>query len=133
MAIADTFTSAEAEIRRVREVSNQALLDKDVELLISTLMPDYHVVTSTNLQLSGHEDQRLMMAKIIESYPDAVYVRTPLNIEISQSASSAAESGRWKGSWMDAGKLVELEGSYFAKWTKTASGWFLQAEIFVIL
>ena len=133
MVPAETISIDESEIRRARDVSNQALLNKDAELLVTTLRPDYHVVTSTNLQLSGHDDQREMMARIASKYPDAVYVRTPLTIEINLSASSAAETGTWKGTWTEAGKMLELQGSYYAKWTKSADGWLIQAEIFVIL
>lgn len=131
--VANRGPSEESEILRVREISNSALLEKNTEAFIATLMPDYHVMTSTNLQLSGHEDQRNMMKGVFKKYPDAVYVRTPLKVEVNLSRSTAAESGIWKGKWTDEGNLVELQGSYFAKWTKVEEQWLIQAEIFVIL
>ncbi len=129
----DRGSSHEAEILRAREISNAALLKKDTEVFISTLMPDYHVVTSTNRQLSGHNDQRNMMDMVMEKYPDAVYVRTPHKVEVNLSRSTAAESGTWAGKWTDVGKKIELKGNYFAKWTRLDGEWLIQAEIFVIL
>ena len=129
----DRGSSHEAEILRVREISNAALLKKDTEVFINTLMPDYHAVTSTNRQLSGHGDQRKMMDMVMEKYPDAVYERTPYKVEVNLSRSTAAESGTWAGKWTDVDKKIELKGNYFAKWTRFDGQWLIQAEIFVIL
>ena len=109
------------------------MLKKDTEVFISTLMPDYHVVTSTDRQLSGHDDQRKMMNSVMEKYPDAVYVRTPHKVEVNLAGSTAAESGTWTGKWTDVDKKIELNGNYFAKWTRLDGHWLIQAEIFVIL
>ena len=131
--IGDRGSSHEAEILRAREISNAALLKKDTEVFISILMPDYHVVTSINGQLSGHDDQRKMMDMVMEKYPDAVYVRTPHKVEVNLSRSTAAESGTWTGKWTNVDKKIELKGIYFAKWTRLDGEWLIQAEIFVIL
>ena len=131
--IGDRGSSHEAEILRAREISNAALLKKDTEVFISVLMPDYHVVTSINGQLSGHDDQRKMMDMVMEKYPDAVYVRTPHKVEVNLSRSTAAESGTWTGKWTNVDKKIELKGIYFAKWTRLDGEWLIQAEIFVIL
>jgi len=131
--IGDRGSSHEVEILRAREISNAALLKKDTEVFISVLMPDYHVVTSINGQLSGHDDQRKMMDMVMEKYPDAVYVRTPHKVEVNLSRSTAAESGTWAGKWTDVDKKIELKGIYFAKWTRLDGEWLIQAEIFVIL
>ena len=131
--IGDRGSSHEVEILRAREISNAALLKKDTEVFISILMPDYHVVTSTNWQLSGHDDQRKMMDMVMEKYPDAVYVRTPHKVEVNLSRSTAAESGTWTGKWTDVDKEIGLKGIYFAKWTRLDGEWLIQAEIFVIL
>ena len=131
--VASRGPSDESEILRIREISNRALLEKNTEAFIATLMPNYHVVTSTNQQLSGHEDQRQMMDSVMAKYPDAVYVRTPTKIDVNLSRSTAAETGRWKGSWTDNEKQIILQGSYMAKWTRLHGHWYIQAEIFVIL
>jgi hypothetical protein len=131
--VGDRASSHETEILRVREISNAALLKKDTEVFISTLMPDYHAVTSSNRQLSGHGDQRKMMNMVMEKYPDAVYVRTPHTVEVNLPRSTAAESGTWTGKWTDVDETIELKGNYFAKWTRHEGQWLIQAEIFVIL
>ena len=121
----------ENAIREVRALSNKALAEKDVEAFVACLMPDVHVVTSANAQLSGRDQQRDYMQQIITKYPDIVFVRSAVSIEVNVETGSAAETGTWKGGWSESGEAVELEGNYFAKWTKTDAGWLIQAEIFV--
>ncbi len=122
----------ELSIRTTREASNSAIVNQDIEAFIMTLMPDYHVVTAANMQLSGHEDQRRMMKSLFRKYPDAIYVRTPLKIDVNPAADTAAETGSWTGTWTQSGKLKELQGSYFSKWTRLNGVWLIQAEVFVI-
>ena len=48
-------------ITQQRQVSNLSIAERDIETFLGTLMPDYHVVTAANFQLSGHQAQREMM------------------------------------------------------------------------
>jgi len=129
----DMPTADEAAIRQQREVSNQGIAERVSEAFLGTLMPDYHVVTSANLQLAGHAAQRQMIEQVFSKYPDASYVRTPVKIEVNPAIGAAAETGTWVGTWTSAGRQVEMHGSYFAKWRKIEQRWLLQAEIFVAL
>ena len=126
-------TSDKALILDVRERSNTALREQDADALVATMMPDYHVVTSTNQRLSGHDAQRKFMRYIKEHFPDALYQRTTDTIEIAGSGSTAAETGRWQGSWTESGTSVLASGSYFARWQKQDGLWLIQAEVFVRL
>ena len=125
--------SDEAQILEVRERSNTALRELDADALVATLMPDYHIVTSSNRKLAGHSDQRKFMQYITENFPDAIYQRTPETIEINREANTAAEKGTWQGKWTEAGKEIVATGSYFARWQKSQGEWLIQAEIFVRL
>lgn len=129
----DMPVADEVAIRQQRAASNKGIAERDTESFLDTLMPDYHVVTSANLQLSGHDAQRQMIEQVFSKYPDASYVRTPVKIEVNSAIGAAAETGTWVGTWTNAGRQVEMHGSYFAKWRKIEQRWLLQAEIFVAL
>jgi ketosteroid isomerase-like protein len=130
---AEGYEQNRSAIYQQRQLSNQSIAERNTDALLSTLMPDYHVVTSANFQLSGHPAQREMITRVFKEYPDASYVRTLENLVISSSLEAAAESGSWVGKWTKGNEQIELHGSYFAKWRKIAGKWLLQAEIFVTL
>ena len=130
---AQDYEQNRAAIYQQRQLSNQSIAEHNTDALLSTLMADYHVVTSANIQLSGHQAQREMISRVFKEYPDASYVRTLENLVISSSFEAAAESGSWVGKWTKDNEQIELRGSYFAKWRKIAGKWLLQAEIFVTL
>ena len=123
----------EKAIREQRAISNQAIVDRDIESFLATLMQDYHIVTSANMRLFGHEEQREMMRKLYTDYPDALYVRTPSTIKLSSDLNFAAETGSWTGSMTRNGRKVKMQGRYFARWVKFQERWLIQAEIFVPL
>jgi ketosteroid isomerase-like protein len=123
----------EIAIVQQRQISNLSIAEHDIETFLGTLMPDYHVVTAANFQLSGHQAQREMMERVFTEYPDASYVRTLIMLDFNSAHDTAAEIGSWVGKWSRGDKQVELDGSYFAKWRKIENRWLLQAEIFVSL
>jgi ketosteroid isomerase-like protein len=130
---AESSNSDEKAIIQQRQISNKSLAEQDIEAFLGTLMPDYHVVTAANYQLSGHQAQREMMQRVFTEYPDASYVRSPVKLDFNPAQDTAAETGAWAGKWTRDGRQVQLQGSYFAKWRKVQDRWLLQAEIFVTL
>ena len=57
--------------------------------------------------------------------------RTPDKIDISSAAPLAAEHGRWVG--LNPDGTVAYRGTYLAMWRRTAAGWEIRSELFVLL
>lgn len=121
------------KIRSARGFSNQAIERQDTAALASVWTNDYHVVTSRNFEVMGRLANRDRFFNEFTSKPDVIYVRTPINIEVFYKWNMASETGTWVGHWTEQGNLVELSGSYFAKWHRTNGIWRIRAEVFVPL
>ncbi len=57
--------------------------------------------------------------------------RTPDKVDVSAEAPLAAEHSKWVGSGPD-GTLAH-GGTYLAMWRKTAAGWKLRFDLYVVL
>jgi ketosteroid isomerase-like protein len=120
-------------IRAARAISNRAIEKKDVDSLASIWASDYHVITSRNSEVSGRVANRERFANEFNSKPDVLYVRTPDVFQVFSQWNMASETGHWVGHWTENGKLIELTGTYLAKWHKVKGSWQIRAEIFVPL
>jgi ketosteroid isomerase-like protein len=76
-------TSDEAEIRRTRTESNQAIARHDVPAVLATMVEDFHVSISTGAFRSSRAEMGEAFAMRFEEFEDALYVRTPTTVEIS--------------------------------------------------
>ena len=121
------------KIRSVREYSNQAIERKDTAAMASVWTTDYHIVTSRNFEVMGRIANRDRFFNEFVSKPDVIYVRMPVTIEVFDKWNMASETGTWIGHWTEQGTLVELSGSYFAKWHRLNGTWRIRAEVFVPL
>jgi len=123
----------EALIRAARNASNEAIAKKDVGAMSSLWTSDYHIITSRNSEMSGRVANRERFAAEFANKPDVLYVRTPETIQVFSQWNMAAETGKWVGHWTEKGQLIELTGTYFAKWHKVDDRWQIRAEVFVPL
>lgn len=123
----------EHAIWAVRDSSNKALADHDIDALSVTWLPNLHVTASNGEVIpSGAEMTRLF----IESFSDPdfiTYKRTPDEIVLSPGKSYAAERGKWIGRWKNGSGEMSIEGIYIAQWHKVESGWRIRSELFVAL
>ena len=131
MTISET-SAHESEIREARQRSNQAIVARDLDTLADLWTEDVRVVTSRSAEASGREAERAAFAAEFRDRPDVVYVRKPQRIEVYEAWGMASEAGEWEGRWTERDGVVEIGGTYFAKWHRSADGrWRIRAEIFV--
>jgi len=118
-------------IRMVREASNSAIARHDTAGIGATMAEDIQVVSSTGDRRSGRAAYLGVLADAFRTRPDVRWVRTPEDVRVFEPWATAAEEGRWVGTWTDADGPVRVEGTYFARWRLESDGWRIEAEIFV--
>jgi Domain of unknown function (DUF4440) len=123
----------EAIIRDARNRSNQAIQEKDTVSLASIWTTDYHLITSRNFEASGRDANRSRFANEFKTRPDVIYIRTPSTIEVFPAWNMAAENGTWTGRWTDQNSIIEVKGSYYAKWHNVKGEWLIRSEVFTPL
>jgi ketosteroid isomerase-like protein len=129
-----TESTADEQIRVVRERFNIAIAEKDVAAIRTLLAPTYHIVTGRSVQNHGAEEEAARWAETFRADPTAVYRRTPREITINEDWGLAEELGDWKGSYTADETLIQASGVYAAKWQRTEGGvWVLQVEVFTTL
>lgn len=121
----------ESRIRAARGHSNRAIAAHDTAALASVWLPEFHMVSSTNVQSPGRAAAVARFADLFASRPDVIFVRTPSTITVNRQWGQAAEQGRWTGRWTQDDGVTRVGGIYFAKWKKAADEWKLLAETFV--
>jgi len=114
-------------------MSNKAIAEHDTAALVQSWTPDYHLVSSRNLQVAGRTENTRNIQTNFDAIPDVIYIRTPGSIDIYSDWKMAGETGTWVGRWTDRGDQIELRGTYFAKWHQVDGRWLIRAEIFVPL
>ncbi len=120
----------EASIRAQRAASNRAISAGDSEAFAASLAPDLVVVTGNGTQLS--RDAYLnAFAKDFQDPHATRFERVTDSVELSGVVPLAAERGHWIG--RVPGGPALLRGTYLAMWRKTASGWQIRSELFVVL
>lgn len=126
-------TLDEERIREARARSNQAIARQDVPEIVSILEPDVHVSTSSGAFLSDRDEMAAAFADQFAEFADARYVRTPETVDVDVSATRAAETGVWVGTWTTPAGPFRTGGRYMAYWRKTRGEWGIHAELFVPL
>jgi ketosteroid isomerase-like protein len=123
----------EEAIRAVREASNQALKDKDIEALEATWLPNLHVTGSNGDVISSGDEMARIFAGAFEDPGYISYERRPVEVRLSPGQGYAAESGSWTGRSRDNGGEMVVTGTYMAQWHKVAGVWRIRSEVFVAL
>lgn len=123
--------SDEAQIRAVREASNQALKAYDTTAELSFLTEDVLITTGNGTLLAGKEALRNYIGTFAES--KMYWVRTPEDIDVHEANGLAWESGTWKGYDPGRGPAPVVGGRYAAQWTRASGRWRIHSELFVAL
>jgi ketosteroid isomerase-like protein len=127
---ANAQDSADQDIRRLRERSNDAIARHDTASLGRFWLDDVHVLTSRSTSLAGKLANQRAFQLEFQTKEKLLYVRTPRTVEAFPDWNMAAEYGTWKGSWISNGTLIRIGGSYYAKWHKVKGEWKIKAEVF---
>jgi ketosteroid isomerase-like protein len=134
LALAATTSWAEDDadtIRALRMASNEAIARHDVDTLQSFLDKDFVISISTGAIERSRAEHGRSFALHFEQFPDVVYVRTPLEITLSEIYPLAIERGAWVGSRTDKNGKLENGGQYTAAWRKTDGIWRIYSELYV--
>jgi ketosteroid isomerase-like protein len=120
-------------IRSLRAESNQAIAVHDVNALIHLLDDEYVIAASSGDILQGRDENAESWTGHFADFPDVVYIRTPLEVTVSEAYPLAIENGTWVGSMTAANGKLEKGGRYTAGWRKVAGVWKIRSELFVAL
>src|SRR4029077_5118226 len=85
LAGAQSAPSDETMIRAARARSNRAIAAPDLDSAAVLWSPDYVGISSTNSRAIGRDAERALVAQLIASRPDVVYVRTPASITVNSA------------------------------------------------
>jgi ketosteroid isomerase-like protein len=127
------LSSDEAAIRQARIASNQAIAVKDTNAIANYWAEDYHLVSSRNSEVAGRTKNRHLFALELYTKKAVLYVRSTQQVSTFANWNMAAETGTWIGQWREPDGLVQLSGTYLAKWHRVNGQWKIRAEIFVPL
>ena len=123
---------SEIAIRSRRAAFNAAIAKRDASAIGPFLAKDCVMVTGSDSSIiSGRVGQVKVWRSLFKSGEEAVYVRTPDSVALSQAEPVAMEQGHWQG--ICASGAVLNHGSYCAKWRAISGDWVIVAEIFVTL
>ena len=126
--------AAARAIAQRRAGFNLAIQTRDWAAAEAVLAEDVVLVPGDDAEsLLGRAAQMEAWRAITAQAADAVYVRNPRRIDVSEDGALAAETGAWTGGWSLPGIEVRYAGRYFAKWRLGADGWVIASEVFVTL
>ena len=113
-----------------RIANNNAIADHDADLVASIYRDTFFILTSTNGLFTGREVVRAIYQSVFDSREEVIFVRTPIEITVNNDWNMASENGKWTGSWIVDGEMIEVGGDYYAKWHKVPEGWRLRCEVY---
>lgn len=120
-------------IRATRQEFNNAIAAHNATNLAAFCTEDYNSVTSSNFEIKGIENLIKALEGEFRTKKEVVYVRTPTDIQVFEAWNMASEIGQWTGQWQESDGLVQLSGTYYAKWHKVNGLWKIRAEVFTPL
>ncbi|MFZ1809000.1 MAG: nuclear transport factor 2 family protein [Cyclobacteriaceae bacterium] len=120
----------EISIRYARDINNKAIAERDTLTIGDAWMDNVLVISSANTQINGKEALKKVFLDQFNSSADAIYVRTPVKIEMMKQWRMASEIGTWEGSWTAPDGKIEIGGSYYAKWHKVGDKWLIRTEVY---
>lgn len=125
---------AAARVRSARRAFNQAIVERDLDVIDALLMPTYHIVTGRSTQYEGHDANVAMWRTMFATDSTMLYVRTARAVRVNDTFGLAEELGDWAGNYTANGQPGEASGVYAAKWQRSTDGrWLLQSEVFTTL
>ncbi len=123
----------EAEIRALRQQFNTAIAQHDSTRIERFCTADYTAISSRNVEIKGIENERQALANEFKTKKEVVYVRTPGQIKVFPTWNMASETGHYTGQWQESDGLVQMSGTYYAKWHKIQGSWRIRVEVFTPL
>ncbi len=117
-------------IRAKRKLTNRLIAAHDAPRLRPHLTDDMLLIVGNGDLVEGAD---AVIAAFSNQFADpafTTYVRTTDTVELADDSLSAAETGRWIGSW--AGR-VEVSGLYLAAWGQARGQWLLARELYITL
>ena len=116
-----------------REAFNLAIAQHDISRIGDYCAQDIMVITSRNSRFVDRDQYASGLDQEFKSKEDVIYIRTPESVKVFPAWEMASESGRWVGKWKNGNEAIEVEGTYYAKWKKKNSQWFITAEVYTPL
>ncbi len=121
-------TTAEAQVRALRERSNAAIAARDVEGVVALMHDDIAVAVAGGPVLRGREANRTAWADQMAEPGYRGYLRTPQRVQVAGDGRHASEHGTWEGRWQTPAGVLVQRGTYIARWTLSPLGWRLVSE-----
>ncbi len=118
-------------IRSNRLDSNAAIARHDVGAMQAFLDDDFVITISTGAIQRSRNEHGESFALHFEQFPDVTYLRTPIEIVLSDAYPLAIEHGNWVGSRTTKSGKLENGGQYTAAWKKTDGEWRIYSELYV--
>ena len=123
--------SPESDIRAMRQQSNQAIAQHNINAFARSLTEDFLMVRGSGVFVASKAEYVNLFREDFADPKSVSYVRTPDKIELSSAAPLAAEHGHWIGKNPDA--TTGYGGTYLAMWRHTPQGWLIRSELFIVL
>jgi len=121
--------SPESDIRAIRQQSNRAIAQHDINTFAHSLAEDFLIVRGSGVFVASKAEYVNLFREDFADPKSMSYVRTPDKIELSSAAPLAAEHGHWIGKNPDG--TTGYGGPYLAMWRHTAQGWQIRSELFI--
>ena len=115
-------------IRASRAATNDLIANHDARGLGRYWLYDFVRISGSGNITIGKDSAVAYWTKIFKEQPTIYYVRTPVEIIISDNGLAAWESGTWTGI-----NTKSKGGNYAAQWAKRDNIWKMQSEYYVTL
>ena len=115
-------------IRASRTKTNEFMASHDVAGMARYWHRDYMRISGNGEIFAGKDSSVAFWTRTFKRQPTIYYVRTTVEIVISEDGLSAFETGTWVGM-----NTKSKGGNYSATWSKQDDVWKLQNELYVTL
>jgi ketosteroid isomerase-like protein len=121
------------EILKVRDKSNLAFKNHQIDNILSFLTEDINIAASNGKIISGKNVFKDDLTSLFSSNPDQYFVRSPEELLLNTEKNIAWEKGTWVSLRPNTSGWKNYGGSYSAYWVKINGTWKIKSELFVKL
>ena len=115
-------------IRASRIAINEFMANHDARGMGRYWLYDYVRISGSGNLTAGKDSAVAYWTKVFKEQPTIFYVRTPVEITVSDNGLTAWENGTWKGV-----NTKSKGGNYSAQWAKRDNIWKMQSEYYITL
>ena len=115
-------------IRYARAATNEIMANHDARGMGRYWLTDFVRISGNGNITIGKDSAVAYWTRIFKQQPTIYYVRTPLEVIVSDNGLFAWENGTWKGM-----NTKSKGGNYSAQWAKRDNIWKLQSEYYMTL